>query len=176
MLVIVCKFIGNLLPYSRKLLFSLCVGRVGELIHVYPLLVVKVENNIHIVAYSIIDYLVNSCHPLAVDIVVVIKMRVPCCGDPDGVKALSLYRIYHDLCGFRIAPRGFGSETCVAVAACSVKRISEIPAYLHVLSDLESVHAACSVCCDFLRIRSEVYARDKAYSSSRNAHDTLERF
>ena len=149
-LVVVLECCGYLLPDSGELGFCVAVGVVVELSDVDPILVVDVEDNVHIVLDAVVNDFLDARHPSAVDVVAAVEVRVPCGGDSYRIEALFLDRVYHRLSGLGLSPAHLRVDARVAVAACSVEGIAEIPAYFHLARDIERTHSArCVGFCHF---------------------------
>ena len=110
-LIVVLESIGNLRPELYEAWLHLVVGS-PQIAAVDPVLVVEVEDNVHIVADTVVHYLLDPCHPLRIHIILAVKVIVPCCGNSYSVEALCLYGVYHCFCGLRVAPAGLGCQTC----------------------------------------------------------------
>ena len=95
---------------------------------------VGVQYNEHIVINRIVNYLVNSCHPCGVNLVVLVHVSAPAYGQSQNIEARLAYKVYHFFGGSRVAPGDLGINC--AVAACSVKGVSEVPAYSHLSNEV----------------------------------------
>ena len=136
MLVVVLEGCGYLSPYLYELWLHLviCAAEIGS---VYPVLMVEVEYDVHIVIDSVVNYLLDSCHPGGINIVAAVKVLEPCGRHTDCIESLCLDCIDHGFCGLRVAPAGLSIEPACGIAV-GIERIAEVPADLHFLCDRES--------------------------------------
>ena len=150
-LIVVLELLSYLSPDSHKSGLDIVIS-CSKIRSVDPaLLMVNVEDNVHIVLISIVYYLVNTSEPCGIDLVVAVKMLEPCCRDTDCVEALCLEGIEESLISLRVFPAGLSLNTAacerisVGILSISVEGVTEVPAHLHILCDLECCESACSV-------------------------------
>ena len=113
---------------------------------------VNVKDNVHTVLVSVVNYLMNTSHPLGIDVVVCVKVLEPCCRDTDCIEALCLDSLEECLVSLRAAPAGLCLKTGalngdisfgivrIGLLSISVEGITQIPAHLHVFCDLKCCH------------------------------------
>ena len=157
MLIVILEFRCYLSPELHESGVDIVIS-CGEIGSVDPfLLMVEVEDNVQTDAVCVVNYLMNSCHPGGIDVVVLVKVLEPGCRYADCVEALCLDGVEELLSCLGAAPAGLCLKTgavqrdilCgiagIRLFSVSIKSITEVPAYFHVFCDLECCHYV--VCC-----------------------------
>ena len=136
--IIVLEVIGDLSPESTEnFLGAFLIVRSGHM----PFLVVHIEDNEHIIVNAVIHNFLDSCKPVSLDSVIwsLAELALPGHRYTQNVEALSLYAVYHCLCGNRLTPCSFpvsGSFAACGVGDRGIQSISQIPARFHLADKL----------------------------------------
>ena len=102
-LVIILELLIDLSPDLQELGLDIIIS-VHEVTSVDPVLVVNVEDDVHIVLDTVVNDFLNTSHPLGIDVIVLVQMLEPCGRNADCVEALSLQSIEELLISLGAAP------------------------------------------------------------------------
>ena len=163
MLVVILEFLSDLRPYLEELWLHFIVS-LSKIASVYPVFVMNIKDDVHIVLDTVINNFLYTSHPLRIDVVIFVKMLEPCSGDTNCIEALGFKSVEQSLISLRASPCCLSLNACVSrihinlriistwLGSLSVHCVTEIPAYLHILCDLESCH--CLVCRNCIKVVS----------------------
>ena len=130
MLVVILEIFRDLSPATRQLRGYL-LFLVG--VWLVPLLVVHVQDNVHIQVVCVINYLLNAAHPVGAYRAVVAYLALPRGGYAYRVESRVLRCLYEFRSYRGIDPARFLRKPGTA---CGVKGIAQVPAYLDIGSEL----------------------------------------
>ena len=118
---IVLEACGDLLPQRGKFLVVFFLLRIEGML-LQPSLVVRVDNDFHLLVQAVVDHLLHAIHPLAVDghRLLVGEMAAPLHGYAHTVEALCLHSLDHLARCHWVAP-------CRLVVAFAFETVAEVP-------------------------------------------------
>ena len=145
MLVVVLEVGGDLYPHLLQPFGHFLISS-GKVRTIDPLLVVQIQNDIHILIIGVVHYFLDTLQPLLADrvnrLAVFVSSRcdilIPCGGNTNGVESLCLDGVDQFLRNSGIAPAGF-----TAVSG-GIQRVANVPADRHVFRNIIGGHGSLS--------------------------------
>jgi len=133
-LVIILEALRQLLPDGGDVLFSGVVVFVGGVEVALLVIVMDVEDHIHITLDGPVHHFLHAVQPGGVDGEISVHMVVPAHRQAQGVEAGLVHRLDHLFGGFHAAPVAFDGQVITRkTIAGSIEGVAQVPADLHFL-------------------------------------------
>ena len=148
---VVLEACGNLLPQRGQLLVVLFLLRIEGML-LQPSLVMGVDDDFHLFVQAVVDHLLNTVHPLAVDghRFLVGEMAAPLHRDAHTVEALRLHSLDHFTRRHGVAPSrlvvAFAFETVAEIPSEDDRRGPCLGVDVHLFSRCSGSRRYCQPC------------------------------